>query len=462
MSLPRYPRYKDSGVEGLGGAPEHWEVAPLKRNIARVESGTSVNSSDQPATDGRAGVLKTSCVYGGFFDPSENKLVTDEDLHRVSCPVRQDTLIVSRMNTPDLVGAAGVVREAPTNLFLPDRLWQVSFVNATASFMHFWTLTSIYRAHVEAACTGTSSSMKNLGQDQFGQFPVAFPPLIEQGAIAAFLDRETAKIDALVAEQERLIELLKEKRQAVISHAVTKGLKPDVAMKGSGVEWLGEIPAHWQTPKLFHALLEPPKNGVSPDVAPHGTTPTFSIAAVRDGVVDIQKHVKYAAIGLSEAQPYLVAQHDVLLLRGSGSKALVGTAGMVMTVPPANCIYPDILIRLRPSRCLSASYLVASLNSSAIRPQLEAAAQTSAGIWKIAGGSVRELRLPIPPISEQREIERFVAREASRFGAAVEEAQRAIDLLQERRTALISAAVTGQIDVRKVAGVAAAHVAATT
>ena len=245
MSFPRYPEDKDSGVEWLGEVPGHWEVKALKNVISRIESGVSVNAIDTPAAEGEIGVLKTSCVYRGWFDPAENKAVVPEEYERVACPVTAGTLIVSRMNTPDLVGAAGMVGESHPGLFLPDRLWQVHFADAHAAFIHHWTRSPLYRAQVQRVCAGASSSMQNLAQDQFRAFTLALPPVREQKAIATFLDRETAKIDALVAEQQNLIALLKEKRQALISHAVTKGLDPDAPMKDSGVAWLGEVPAHW-------------------------------------------------------------------------------------------------------------------------------------------------------------------------------------------------------------------------
>ncbi|SHM08771.1 restriction endonuclease subunit S [Vreelandella subglaciescola] len=138
---------KDSGVEWLGDVPAHWEVKPLKRAINSVESGTSVNAADVPAAQGELGVLKTSCVYKGWFDWRENKTVNREDLGRVSCPVRENTLIVSRMNTPDLVGSAGLVLDAPAGIYLPDRLWQVSLEEMYSSkYYYFFTRTPAYPA----------------------------------------------------------------------------------------------------------------------------------------------------------------------------------------------------------------------------------------------------------------------------------------------------------------------------
>jgi len=152
MSFPRYPAYKDSGVEWLGEVPEHWEIVPVKHVIARIESGTSVNAVDTQASADELGVLKTSCVYRGEFNATENKAVVREEYDRVSCPLRARTLIVSRMNTPDHVGAAGLVRKAEANLFLPDRLWQVTFGSVEPTFAYYWTGSAQYRSGVQVAC----------------------------------------------------------------------------------------------------------------------------------------------------------------------------------------------------------------------------------------------------------------------------------------------------------------------
>ncbi|KYP80058.1 restriction endonuclease subunit S [Ferroacidibacillus organovorans] len=212
---------KDSGIEWLGEVPEHWGVVPLKTVISTIESGTSVNAIDTPALQGELGVLKLSCVYNGRFDPSENKTVLPEEVERVSCSLRAGCLVVSRGNTPDLVGSAGLVKEDHEGIFLSDLLWQVHCTNVEAAFAHYWTLTRAYRWQIHLACTGTSSSMQKITKGKFRQFVFLQPPLLEQEDVVKFLDTETDKLDRLVNQAERAIELLKERRSALISAAVT-------------------------------------------------------------------------------------------------------------------------------------------------------------------------------------------------------------------------------------------------
>lgn len=212
---------KDSGVEWLGEIPEHWEVKKLKYLIKGIESGTSVNAANNPATATDYGVLKTSCVYNENFRVKENKTVIESERNRVTCPLRVNTLIVSRMNTPELVGAAGLVTEAPSNIYLPDRLWQVSFTNTSPKFVHYLTLTNVYRGYIHTVCAGTSSSMQNLSQDDFKDFSTSVPSLLEQETINEYIDYKTNKIDNLITKATKAITLLKEKRTALISSAVT-------------------------------------------------------------------------------------------------------------------------------------------------------------------------------------------------------------------------------------------------
>lgn len=215
-------KMKDSGIEWIGEVPEHWNVSPLKHVIESIESGTSVNAADTPADEYKVGVLKTSCVYGGEFKWEENKTVIEEDIHRISCQLKKGTLIVSRMNTPDLVGSAGIVNHAPSNIYLPDRLWQISITDdALPKFIHLWTQTPAYRAQVKISCAGTSSSMQNLSQDKFNNFVVPLPPLTEQSEILKDIEQRELLLNKVIDETETSLELLKEHRTALISAAVT-------------------------------------------------------------------------------------------------------------------------------------------------------------------------------------------------------------------------------------------------
>ena len=444
MSFPTYPAYKNSGVEWLGEVPEHWDVQPLKRAIDRIESGTSVNAADYPAAAGAFGVLKTSCVYSGVFDWSENKTVDEDDLARVSCPLQPNTLIVSRMNTPDLVGATGLVADAPGGLFLPDRLWQVYIrQNHSPEFMFYFTKSKQYREQVKMACSGTSASMQNLGQDDFRSLLFAAGTKEEEVKIARFLDHEIAQIDALIAEQQRLVELLKEKRQAVISHAVTKGLNPDAPMKDSGVEWLGEVPAHWEIGGLTRFI--------GPVVDYRGRTPT----KVDEGVFLVTaRNIRHGRIDYEVSQEFVdPASAESLLARGRPEIGdllftMEAPLGQVALIDRTDIALAQRIVKFRgESHVMKSHYLMYWFMSTACQARLETLATGSTALG-IKASKLGMIECLAPSLKEQDEIFSYIQREIAKSDMLVSEAEQVILLLQERRSALISAAVTGKIDVR--------------
>jgi type I restriction enzyme S subunit len=213
---------KDSGVGWLGDIPRHWKACRLKDIIQSNESGTSVNAGDWPAGDDEIGVLKTSCVSAGWFNPVANKTVVDQaEIDRVTSPVKADSLIVNRANTPLLVGSAGYVATGRDNLFLSDKLWQVRFKGALAQYIYYWMQTEVYRSQIVALCVGASASMQNLAMTDFRNIALALPPAHEQAAVVQFLSDRTAKIDNLINKSADVIGILREYRSALITDAVT-------------------------------------------------------------------------------------------------------------------------------------------------------------------------------------------------------------------------------------------------
>ena len=215
---------KDSGVEWLGQVPEHWNVSKLKNIIQSLESGCSVNAADVPAQTHELGVLKTSCVYTRSFRIEENKTVVPEDIHRVKCRVRKGAIIISRMNTPELVGASALVKVEADNIYLPDRLWQTIFfknVEIDAEYLsHFMTIQG-FRDQIALGAEGASSSMQNIAKEDYLNINCLVPPLVEQIAVRDFIEDRLMKLDRLNIKAQEAIERLKERRTALISSAVT-------------------------------------------------------------------------------------------------------------------------------------------------------------------------------------------------------------------------------------------------
>lgn len=242
MSAPAYPTYKDSGVPWLGAVPSHWAIARFKNLLRERDARSESGSEELLSVSAYTGVTpkSDSTGEGEFLSRAESlegyKICKRNDLVMNIMLAWNRGLGVTKYD--GIVSPAYCVFELGSDLH-PD-------------FCNYALRADEYTGYFKAHSAGVIDSRLRLYPDKFGALLCTYPPIAEQASIIAFLDRETAKIDALVAEQERLIALLKEKRQAVISYAVTKGLNPNAPMKDSGIEWLGEIPAHWEVKGIRH------------------------------------------------------------------------------------------------------------------------------------------------------------------------------------------------------------------
>lgn len=448
MSFPRYPEYKDSGVEWLGAVPRHWRVLRIKHLLKSLEQGWSPQCEAIPVdSPDEWGVLKVGCVNGGVFNAAENKALPPELEPIPDLGIRAADLLISRANTRELVGSAAVALVDHSNLMLCDKLFRLRFDASVCSphFIASYLSTGKVRGQIELAASGASSSMLNIGQSTILEMAVALPDSTEQVAICDFLRRETTKIDKLMAEQEKLIALLKEKRQAVISHAVTKGLDPAVPLKDSGVDWLGEVPVHWHVmPIRLAAKLEsghtPSRS--RPEYWNDCYIPWMTLADVwqiRRGKADYIYETKETVsdLGLANSSARLLPKGTVVLSRTAsvGFSAIMGV-DMATTQDFANWVCGEKLI---PEFLL---FVFRSMEGEFRRLMMGSTHNT------IYMPDIQAFRFVLPSLEEQEQIIKHCRRLAAEFDELIDEAQHAIDLLKERRTALIAAAVTGQIDVR--------------
>jgi len=290
-----------------------------------------------------------------------------------------------------------------------------------------------------------TSGIQNLDQDRYFNERTAYPPLNEQIAIAKFIEDEVAKIDTLVDEQEKLIRLLKEKKQAVISNAVTKGLDLKIKMKDSGVAWLGEIPKHWGVKAIKHIVSTPVTDGPheTPEFFDEGV-PFVSAEAVSSGEVDFTKirgfiskecHKQYSL-------KYLPKRGDIFMIK---SGATTGVTAIVETDQEFNIWSPLAVIRCNVE---SNPYYVLNFMRS-LNFQEAVALNWNFGTQQNIGmGVIENLFCPVPSQQEQKAIAEYLTSFTKQFNTLISEANNAIELLKERRSALVLAAVTGQIDVR--------------
>ena len=436
-----YPEYRDSGVEWLGEIPAHWEVKRLK-TLASVQ----LSNVDKHSEESQVPV--TLCNY---VDVYYNDLIT-ADLEFMSATatpeqVRRfllragDVLITKDSESWNDIAVPTVVAEDLTDVLCGYYLAQITpgqGLDGRFLARQFSAIGTRDQFHIAAK----GITRFGLGGDAIrtGLFPIA--PMEEQRAIADFLDRETAKIDALVARKERLVELLREKRTALITRAVTQGLAPNVPMKDSGVEWLGEIPKHWEAGALsrWWTVLD----------CKHRTVPFLDegIAVASIGEVHGLK------VDLSDANRTSVEEYENMIEGGREPRigdiiysrnATVGEAAIVDNDEPF-CMGQDVsLIRSVSEQPL---FLLHTLRSRVVLAQLETL-MVGSTFKRINVGQIKKFFVVVPPRSAQEDIAHYAADVYGAISSLIGRVREAIDILKEFRTALISAAVTGKIDVRE-------------
>ena len=449
MSFPRYPKYKPSGVEWLGEVPEHWEVKriryvaelnPSKSEVRDLDRNTSVSF-----------LAMESIGEDGSLSLDTEKMISDVESGYTY--FRDGDVTIAKI-TPCYENGKGAVMRGLVNRIgfgttelivarpKPDQV--------TGAYLHYLFISPDFRNLGESHMYG-AGGQKRVPDSFVRNFVTAFPSPTEQTRIAAFLHTETAKIDELVAEQRRLMELLKEKRQAVISHAVTKGLNPKAPMKNSGVEWLGDVPGDWEVMRIKH-LARSIEQGWSPQCEGYPAEAedewgVLKVGCVNGGLFNSSEN-KLLPPELKPIPRLAIYRGDLLISRAN-TRELVGSAAVVEQDYPTLMLC-DKLYRIcfNPDTCCP-WFISRYLGSTAVRGQIELCATgASPSMVNIPQSAILELVIAIPAYHEQLKIIASLDTDLSKLDALTAEAQRTIDLLQERRSALISAAVTGQIDVR--------------
>ena len=429
-----YPEYKETRHSWLENIPAHWKMLPLKFLTAQhvtdgphetpefIDEGVPFLSVD--------GIQNNQLVFEGC------RYISREDHERYS--------IKCRPNTGDvLLGkAASVGKVAHVDTDIEFNVWSPLAVikprtKKAGRFIYY----SLQSALLQMQCDmySNANTQKNLGMSTIDNLAFASPTDDEAEQIAYFLDHETAKIDALIEKQQRLIELLKEKRQAVISHAVTKGLNPNAPAKDSGVEWLGEVPAHWAVKKFSHCTII--KSGqVDPTKLPYSEFTLIAPNHIESGtgkIIDLETAEAQGA----DSGKYLCRKGEVIYSKIRPNLAKVCLSPSDKTICSAD-MYPISGINGLSNKFLYWSLLSNWFTSFVILESDRVA------MPKINREKLAEVFLPIPPENEQVELAVWLENKTAIVDALLEKAKSGIELLQERRTALISAAVTGKIDVR--------------
>ncbi|MGY0160685.1 restriction endonuclease subunit S [Edwardsiella tarda] len=421
-----YPAHKDSGIEWIGQVPEHWKVARVKRlaslrnerrndvstdtiyiGLEDVEAGSGqykpTKGSSRQSEDSTVGIFYEGDVLYGKLRPYLRKAIISE--------------MAGCCSTEFLVLRAE---------------------NTEPRWLQEWLLTPDVTHQIESGCEGAKMPRADWGH--IGSIEVVYPDQPEQAQILTTLDRETARIDALIEKKTRFIELLKEKRQALITHAVTKGLDPNAKMKDSGVEWIGQVPEHWEVKPICRVT------SVNDDVLPDSTTDDTPIRYVDISSVGCMEGIKQASDMCFADAPSRARR------KASSGDVIISTvrtylkAVATVTDEYADCVFSTGFAVLR-ARHLDRSFLKWMVLNELLIQAIEAHSE-GLSYPAINASALVKLKSVIPPPEEQVSIAATLERETVRIDALISKAEQSITLLKERRAAFITAAVTGQIDLR--------------
>ncbi|PRM90122.1 restriction endonuclease [Aliarcobacter cryaerophilus] len=438
MKYKKYPSYKNSGVEWLGDIPEHWNQRKIKHFAQTIPGGTP-STTEPEYWDGDIPWLPSGAVQNCIINEDRViKFITKKGLYSSATKYIKpnSTLIALTGATCSNIGY--LTFKSTANQSVVGIVTQKS----TSDKYVFYSLIS-QKSQILVKRTGGAQA--GINEQDVKDIFISYPPIHEQEQIANFLDKATAKIDTLTEKQTKQIELLKEKRQAVISHAVTKGINPNIPMKDSGVEWLGVIPEHWKNSKLRHYLI-----GIKDGT--HGTHPS-----VDNGKLLLSgKNIKNNQLEIKDNERQIsLEEHKKITANGYPKKgdlliSVVGTIGQ-------SCVYeydyPSSFQRsvcfLRSNKGLDVKFLQYFFQSRIAQFQLvqQTNQSTIGGVYM---GDIVELIISIPDsIIEQQQIINYLDEKTSKIDTLIEKSNKSIELLKEKRTALISACVTGKIDVRK-------------
>jgi type I restriction enzyme S subunit len=442
MKLPPYPDYKRTDVEWLGDVPTHWQVDRLKRSIDYSQNGVWGAEPDGGEDD-------VVCIRVADFDRNRFRVISKPPTlraisrtERSSRTLSPGDLLIEKSGGGEKQLVGCVVSfdhsfEAVSSNFIA-RMRPSSGMNS-----RYWAYAhaSMYSGRLNYPSIKQTTGIQNLDTGAYLNECFVFPPSDEQRAIADFLDRETSRLDTLVGKKRELIEKLKEKRTALISRSVTRGLNPTAKLKPSGVEWLGDIPEHWEAAQLRRKSIVLDCKHKTVSFVDDGI-PIASIREVHGFEVDLSQAKKtteeeYLEMIEGERKPRV---GDIIYSRN----ATVGDAAQV-TVKEPFCLGQDVCLIRAPKH--HSRYLLYLFRSAPLLEQVESL-MIGSTFRRINVGQIKAFWMSIPPLPEQCAIASDLDRETAKIDRMTEKVEAAIEKLREYRTALITAAVTGKIDVR--------------
>jgi len=428
-----YPEYRDSGVEWLAKVPTQWDIIRLKYGVSLINDKVENGESDTPYLGLENVESWTGRIIETDFEP---------EIEGASNSFRKDDVLFGKLR-PYLAKAV----HAQYHGICTSELMVLRPQKYYSRFLFYSMLSPSTVNIIDSSTYGVK--MPRANWHFIGNLLVVVPPMSEQQAIADFLDRETNKIDGLIARKRRLIDLLQEQRIALITRAVTKGLNPDAPMRDSGVEWLGEIPVHWEITKIKNLALDGYRTFIDGDwiEAPYITTE--GVRLIQTGNIGIGDYVEQGFRYISEDtfndfRCTEVMYGNILICRLAEP---VGRACIAPNLTNRMITSVDVCI-LKPKKSLDNRFIVYFLSSKKYLSWLDAICRGGTRS-RVSRSMLGAIEFPLPSYREQRDIADYLDGETTRIDSLIARINQAIEKLQEYRSAVITSTVTGKIDVRQ-------------
>ena len=427
-----YPAYKLSGVPWLGDVPEHWEVRRLGNVLADT---TERNQPDLPLL---SVVRERGVILRDLTNMEENHNFVPDDLSNYKV-VHSGQFAMNKMKAWQ--GSYGISQH---DGIVSPAYFVFDLNGVSGDYFHAAIRSRAYVPFFAQASDGVRIGQWDLSQARMREIPFALPPLPEQAAIVRYLDHADRRIRRYVTAKRRLIAVLEEEKQAIINQAVTRGLDPNVRFKPSGVEWLGDIPAHWEVLPLKRAFISM-DYGISDATTDTGSTRVLTMAHVNGGNVTVPLHG-----GVDSVDPRLLLKGGDLLFNRTNSQGIVAKVG-IFVGHDSPVTFASYLVRLRPQPVHVPEYLNLLLNDESFLSSARREAIPSLHQSNLNPNRYGRLPIALPEKSEQLRLLRFLSDEMEDSDSCIVRARRQMELLQEYRTRLIADVVTGKLDVREAA-----------
>ncbi len=436
-----YSEYKKSGVDWLHDIPSHWKTIPVGRCYHRVKR-TGYESEELLSVYRDHGVIPKSSR-----DDNNNKASDDLSPYQLVC---ENNLVMNKMKAWQGSIAISEHRGIVSPAYFVYEPFKHTESIVYPKYVHYLLRHPIYITQYMSRSKGIRVNQWDLDPESFQSIELLLPLKEEQEKIIRFLDHETAKIDTLIAKQQKLIELLKEKRQAVISHVVTKGLNPHAPMKDSGVELLGEVPEHWELSKLRFISSFGRGLGITKANLHETGVPCVSYGEVHSKYgfeVNADKHaLKCVSEAYLENNPEcLLSEGDIIFADTSEDQDGAGNFTQISGSQRVFAGYHTVVVKL--SFEIYKRFMAYVFDSESFRNQIRTSVK-GVKVFSVTQAILKNSTIWLPPVKEQKAITEHLDNITSKIDRLISNQNKAIKLMRERKIALISAAVTGKIDVR--------------